>query len=404
MSIEATLVPDLELPAEAPFEQLSALGAALESFHRELTNRTYQGGSNPVAEAVLNLATVTSLENYDDSAFGPALEAAQNRFMDVILRLLAYVKEKALKLYNWFKELFKPTLAEANANLETKLNALTQLDEAIKDTPEVKAGIHEAESEPEDPEAKITRTKDAFVESFSSGIGAAVVKLSFKEDPWLKFLASHVKLCVRITKEVTHSDDLFGAVVEQRKSLKGQLVGDVRKATEARQSLAKSLGLDTEDTRTVVETIRENVRFIHLLTHNTSVKVNPQFILTNSPAVASMILAMDSKEYRQNAEQDLGDAEKRLADVEAGIERIEKQISSRGAELESEDSEQLREWIKELQLAASGLHSGSQFHINYVKAHTRIIDSFTNYYRAVAEHSAQKHSADTLVKFNKQFK
>lgn len=402
---EVSLVPELELPPQNPFEQLSALGEALESFHTQLKTRTYVGGSNPVAETLLQLAPVASLEDYSDCAFGPALEASQNSLRDVIFKMLAWVKEMALKIYHWFKDKFKVTVEAEHAKFETAVDALQNVDDAVRETDQVLPGIPAAETAAdEDPEAKANRTKETFVDSFARGIGAGVVRLSFKEEPWLKFLSLHIKLCVRITKDVSHSEDLFGAVLAQRKSLKGQLAGDVRKATDARFALAKALGLDTEDSRSVSECIQESVRFIHLVTHSTNVKVNPKFVLTNTPSVASMMLAMDSKEYRNNAVHDLAEAEKRLSDVEAGITRIEAQITERRDELNAEDSAQLREYIKELQQAANGLYAGSQFHISYVKAHTKIIDSFADYYRAVAALSAQKHSAETLAQFNKQLK
>lgn len=405
MSVDNTLVPDLELPLEQPFEQLSEIAGALESFHRQLSDRSYVGGTNPVAETVLDLAPVASLEQYEQSAFKPALEATQSKWKDFIEKLLQWIRNLIAGTIMWFKSKLLGSIDDSTSRHDKAVAKLENIHEAIQSTEGVVEHLAETENTIDsDPETRINKAMQKFSDSFSGGLGACIVKLGFAEIRWQTFLEFHFRLCVHITEEVTEQADLIAAILEQRKSLKGQLAGDVRKATDARNALEKSLGVDVTPSKTVEECINANIRMMHLLEHTTEIKVNPKYILTNSVSVAAMILSMDSKQYRENAAAEIRDSESRLEDIAKGVERVEKQLMDNRDTLEAESSAALRGYVKELRLAITGLQAGSRWHIRYVTSHTNIIAAFTEYYYAVASVSAEKHSPATLIRFTKALK
>lgn len=395
MNTSATLVPDLELPAQDQFDSLSQAASALENFYAELNAKSYIGGSNPLAEAVLDTAPIASLEGYAPEAFVAALEATQSRWQTFVDWLFKLLRELQQKVVAWFKERFHGSAEASHDAFDAAVEKLDQVHDAVSGDRDLVAGLTSA------PETETVESlRDKFTNTFENGIGSCIVKLQFKEDLWMQLFAQHIKMCVHVTEEVTHAEDIITAVETQRRSLKGQIASDVKKANAARNNLEKALGLQQTQAKTLTECIQANTKLMHLIEHSVEVRVNPQYLLTNLPSIAVMMTSMNSDEYRTNAERDIGHSAKRLDEIEAGIERLETQLKTEASLQRQESSQVLREYIAELRAAIVGLQVASHFHIKYVNAHTRIIGAFTAFYKAAATELAEKQSPQAFARFN----
>lgn len=395
MNTTATLVPDLELPPQDQFDSLQQAATALENFYHQLNTRQYVGGSNPLAESILDTAPIVSLEQYTPEAFVVALEATQSRWQTFVDWLFKLLRELQQKVVTWFKERFHGSAEASHDAFDEAVESLDQVHDAVLgDTDLVKdmSSIPETET--------IESLRDKFVATFENGLGACIVKLQFKEDLWMQLFAQHIKMCVHVTEEVTHAEDILTAVETQRRSLKGQIAGDIKKASTARNNLERALGLPQTQAKTLTECIQANTKLMHLIEHGVEIRVNPQYLLTNTPSVAAMMVSMNSDEYRANAERDIGHSANRLTEIEAGIERLEKQLKTEASLQRQESSPILREYMAELRAAIVGLQVASHFHIKYVNAHTKIIRAFTAFYKAAATEMAEKQSPQAFARFN----
>lgn len=341
------------------------------------------------------------MESYAPEAFTVALEATSSRWKQFVEWILKLLKETTAKILAWFRAFFYGSIEKAHDNLDHAIERLEHVNEAVSNQDDIAKGLAQEEVSPAE---QVELKRDAFVKTFESGIGACIVKLQFKEELWLRLFMQHINMCVHITEEVTDQDDIISAILEKRKAMKGQIANDVRKTGIARNALEKALGLKQTNARTLIECIQADTTLFHLIEQSTDVRINPQFLLTNVQAVAKMMAAMDSDEYRANAERDVDLSSRRLELIDAGIAKLEAQLKSQEGLARQEESALLREYISELNAAIVGLQRASHFHIKYVNAHTRIILAFTDYYHAAAAVVAAKQSPAAFAKFNSDLK
>lgn len=385
---------------EQDIDVLGRIATALEQFHNGLKTRKYVGGANPLAEVVMQTAPITSLEDYSPDAFSCALEATENRWKEIIDAFIRMIKQLIASAIKWFSELFRGTADKAHDRLDAAIEQVAEVDEAVASNEELRKEVDQSAPEDETTLGK----QERFKATFANGIGSCIVKLNFKEDHWISLISAHIKLCVHITREITHSDDILTAIQEQRKSLKGQIARDIDKANAARNAFEKALGLEQTRAKTFIECVQANTRLMTVIQQTDQIRVNPDHLLTNIPTIAKLMSNMDSATYREVATRDIAASTERLESIEAGIERVEKQLATDEAIARQEESQQLREWVKELHIAIGGLNAASRFHILYVNGHARIVESFTQYYAAAAKEKASKLSANALVEFNKALK